>query len=371
MTAAPKHIALVCQPNHNSGLSHYIRRGFEEAGSRVSVVDARARRRDRILPALAAFHPRKDVWLRQRWEKGLYAVSAWHRNSRINGRLIDALEPPADGILQIGALYAPQPEMTARRYFIFLTYPLRCALRDKITPWLPPEKDREEIIRLETRLFQNAAHVFVNASFTRGTLLADYGIPPAHVSVAGMGVDDFFLQNPPPEISPALKNNLLFVGWDFGMKGGDVLLKAFANVRQNRPKLTLTIVGPPQGEPQPGVLWAGAIRNRRKLLQFFRDADLFVMPSWRDSFGFVFLEAMSQGLPCIGTAVNAMPEIISDCGFTVPPGDASALAEKILLFYSAQKMRHEMGVRAVARVRESYTWPGVVGRMLDVMMKAK
>jgi len=91
------------------------------------------------------------------------------------------------------------------------------------------------------------------------------------------------------------------------------------------------------------------------------------MPSLRDSFGFVFLEAMSQGVPCIGTTINAMPEIIGDSGFVVAPDDADALAACIFEFYANPENRRVLGSRALARVRERFTWSGVIARMVQMM----
>ena len=145
------------------------------------------------------------------------------------------------------------------------------------------------------------------------------------------------------------------------------MLAAFRIARQSLPELTLTIVGPdasqiPAGE---GIRVVGAVRSRAELLAHYRAADLFAMPSLCDSFGFVFLEAMTQGLPCIGTDLNAMPEIIADgeTGYVVPLRDPGALAAAILRFYRDPENRRRMGLAAQQRVLARYTWDHVVAVM--------
>lgn len=357
-------IGMVCQPGHNSGLPGYLRAGFEAAGERVAFVDARARWVDRAWPAALAFHPDKQTWLRRRWEKGLYSAGAWQRNTRRNGALLEALRP--EKILQIGPNYFPHPDFRSREYFLYITYPLRCSLRDGVKPWIPPRSEMEAVIALESELFRHAKHIFANATYVRDSLVNEYGAAADRVSVVGMGVDDFFLKNLPPEVPAKLTKNLLFVGWDFGLKGGEYLLKAFELARERVPDVRLTIVGPPAGVALPGVTWAGRA-SRTQLLEHYRSADLFVLPSLCDSFGFVFLEAMSQGLPCVGTTMNAMPDIIGDSGYVVPPRDARALADAITEFYKSPELRLQLGTRALARVRERFTWAGVIGRMAGVM----
>jgi len=63
----------------------------------------------------------------------------------------------------------------------------------------------------------------------------------------------------------------------------------------------------------------------------YKAVDAFVLPSENETFGQVFIEAMSSGTPVIGTKVGGIPEIISDSynGYLVPPNDVSALAQRI------------------------------------------
>jgi glycosyltransferase involved in cell wall biosynthesis len=63
----------------------------------------------------------------------------------------------------------------------------------------------------------------------------------------------------------------------------------------------------------------------------YQGSDVFVLPSENETFGQVFIEAMSCALPVIGTKVGGIPEIISDSynGYLIPVNDSSILAQKI------------------------------------------
>ena len=91
-------------------------------------------------------------------------------------------------------------------------------------------------------------------------------------------------------------------------------------------------------------------KSQSELLPFYRDADIFVLPSTTEAFGVVFLEAMASGLPVIGTDVGGIPEIIRDGqnGLLVPPNQPDLLANAIIellsnrdLYLRMQKMGAE------------------------------
>ncbi|MBU0758605.1 MAG: glycosyltransferase family 4 protein, partial [Nanoarchaeota archaeon] len=65
------------------------------------------------------------------------------------------------------------------------------------------------------------------------------------------------------------------------------------------------------------VFHSPTIPRQRVLDEFFSTTDIFVLPSYMDTFGMVFLEAMSYKLPIIATNVFAIPEIIKNSGIAI------------------------------------------------------
>jgi glycosyltransferase involved in cell wall biosynthesis len=122
-----------------------------------------------------------------------------------------------------------------------------------------------------------------------------------------------------------------------------------------------------------GVTFKTEIVTRKELFEkYYLKSDIFVMPTFTDSFGYVFLEAMSCGLPLIGTDIFAVPEIIEDGknGFLVHtdlsefssnylhrnfyktidyskitcPDIVKQLVEKISILVENPKLRRKMGL---------------------------
>jgi glycosyltransferase involved in cell wall biosynthesis len=120
-------------------------------------------------------------------------------------------------------------------------------------------------------------------------------------------------------------------------KGFDTLLHAVRLALDSGLNLTLDIVGDGGDRARlenlarflgirKSVSFYGSLPDDQ-LGQIYRDSHVFVMPSKKEGFGIVFLEAMAAGLPCIGGNHGGTPEVIEQgvSGFLVEYGDANKL----------------------------------------------
>lgn len=134
---------------------------------------------------------------------------------------------------------------------------------------------------------------------------------------------------------------VVFLGRFEARKGVDVLLDAWSRVAAKRSDLTLTIAG--GGALAPRVQAAadtssGAIRYVREpsadeAKRLVAEADIFVAPSpYGESFGIVLIEAMAAGAVPVAAANSGYSTVLTGPGaeLLVPPGDAGALADRIL-----------------------------------------
>lgn len=89
----------------------------------------------------------------------------------------------------------------------------------------------------------------------------------------------------------------------------------------------------------------------------YKGSDVFVLPSENETFGQVFIEAMSCGLPVIGTKVGGIPEIISDSynGYLIRPNDSSILAQKIEKLINDNKTRDKFKNAGIKTVQSNFT----------------
>jgi 1,2-diacylglycerol 3-alpha-glucosyltransferase len=145
---------------------------------------------------------------------------------------------------------------------------------------------------------------------------------------------------------------ILYVGRLMEEKGLDVLLNAYNIVEAKVPDTNLVIVG--KGHLQQNledqanklglknVIFTGFVSDSL-LKQAYASSDLFVLPSYAEIQPLVLLEAMSMGLPAIGTSVGGIPEMILDGrnGYVLKPGDHEGLAERIITILKNDALRKE------------------------------
>jgi glycosyltransferase involved in cell wall biosynthesis len=97
----------------------------------------------------------------------------------------------------------------------------------------------------------------------------------------------------------------------------------------------------------------GYVGDRARLLELYRNSDIFVLPSLHEGYPRVVDEAMSQSLPVVCTAVGGVPATLVDeqQALVVPPGNAPALAEAILRLCQEPALRRTLIQGGMARAR--------------------
>ncbi len=151
---------------------------------------------------------------------------------------------------------------------------------------------------------------------------------------------------------------VLTVGQFIDRKGRWVLLDAARSSIANDPRLRFVWLMPSKiddwdaervaeydlGEKFRPILSADVGKDRIEILEFFRIADFFVLPSFVEGLPIALLEAMALGIPAISTEVYAIPEAVKhgENGILVSAGDARELAARILETAADSQLRSRL-----------------------------
>lgn len=172
--------------------------------------------------------------------------------------------------------------------------------------------------------------------------------------------------------------NILTVGNLTATKGFDILINAVAQMREQGKAVTLWIVGDgDQREKlsklvldldlQQYVHLVSAKPNEivRQLYPLF---DLFALPSYRESFGIVYLEAMEAGIPVIGVKGQGIDGVVIDGenGMLCEPKDQASLYEKISWVMDNPEAAMEMAEKGQVLVKEQFMMDRMIQRLRDI-----
>ncbi|HMJ33997.1 MAG TPA: glycosyltransferase family 4 protein [Baekduia sp.] len=353
-----------------SGTPAGIASGLAELGLEVRRIDARLPRAVDAVTfnavALARTRPHESGARRAiRHGRTVARISptvAVVRGSALAGRLRRA--GPVDAIVQIGTGYsvpAGPPVVT----FEDLTIPQAVELD---YPGWESLSRRAIVARMarQRRAYERATACCLSTSWAADSVVRDYGIARHKVHSVGLG------RNYDPVPAPRGWNipRLLFVGLDWEGKNGPGVLRAFARLRDEHPGARLEVVGGHPSLDAPGVTGHGVLRMDRpdhtaQLERLFQTCTCFVMPSHREASAIAYIEAMTAGLPVIGSAAGGSADLIGDGGQVVDPTDDEALLAAMRRYADAETA---MRVGAAARDRSAlFTWRAVAERLLRAL----
>ncbi len=209
--------------------------------------------------------------------------------------------------------------------------------------------------------------IVVTSPAVARVLVADYGVPPAVLSIAPPGSELVACDRGARRSGDSVA--LLAVGIIVPRKGYDVLVPALAAVRDL--PWRLTIVGDRRRDPETSarleadivrqglaarIAIEGAVAEER-LAELYTAADLFVLASRYEGYGMAFAQAIAYGVPVIGTTAGAIPETVpAGAGYLVPPDDAAALEAALRLLISDAGERARRASHARAAARQLPTW---------------
>lgn len=206
-----------------------------------------------------------------------------------------------------------------------------------IEVWSPPTS-------LQRRALHGTSGIWCVSAYTLKTLsaLCESHVPRSRFKVMPNALDPVLLPEGPvlarPRIGPPTLLSVSRLDRRDRYKGIDHLIQALPRVRSSVPEARLRIVGSGDDSSRlaslaieqgvasavefPGRLSDAALRSE------LRECDVVALPSEKEGFGLVYLEAFAQGKPAIGARAGGTPEVIEEGknGLLVPYGDVSALA---------------------------------------------
>jgi alpha-1,6-mannosyltransferase len=170
----------------------------------------------------------------------------------------------------------------------------------------------------------------------------------------------------------------IYAGRLDGEKRPDIVLEAFAAVRQRQPDSVLVMAGngPLRGQLRDrgaavgGVHVLDFVQDRAELATLLASADVYVSGMAFETFGLSVVEAQACGLPVVGVRAGAMVDRVADGvdGFLVEPESPKAMAARILDVPRSDWPA--LGARARAKVEQEFSWERTFDTLLGLYRDA-
>jgi glycosyltransferase involved in cell wall biosynthesis len=228
--------------------------------------------------------------------------------------------------------------------------------------------------RIESILDRHAyrtAHTLLIASDSLASRLVERGMPRQRMLVVPPGRDVASATGPPTgDLRRGRLCAFLCVANWVQNKGIDSLLEAFARLPSSA--ATLHLAGDTEAEPtyaarirdriaQPDLADRVVVHgplSREAVAALYEAADVFVLPSLKETYGTVHGEAMAFGLPVVGWQSGNLPHLAEHGreGLILEPGDVEGLAAALERLANDEPLRRAMGEAARRRAATRPTW---------------
>lgn len=239
--------------------------------------------------------------------------------------------------------------------------------------------------RLACQAARHAEFVLTNSNFALSEIVEYTGVPSAKIRVFTPGC---------PQVQPSdadidtlaaaygfQRPYIFMLGGSNKHKNYDASLRAFAKVKRSLRLPHHLLLAGTRGNGFHDILNARrecGLEDCVHLLGYvpsghlsalYRGADLFVMPSLYEGFGFPVLEAMELGVPTLVANAGSLPEVAGDAAMYFDPHNIDSIADGIGVVLSNSALRLELSVRGRQRSRQ-FGWQTAADGILECLRLA-
>jgi teichuronic acid biosynthesis glycosyltransferase TuaC len=249
--------------------------------------------------------------------------------------------------------------------------------------WIPWMDNYPQIRRQAVQAASQCAFHIAVSSFTRKTI-AHFTGETQKLRVIPNGVDTKVF-TPLPETKQPNLNQILCVGVTRHVKGIDILLQAMSRIVKEKPELKLVIVGGgfnrnySQEELNlrsmseklglgDNVEFIG-IKSPSEVADYMRKSALLVLPSRRETFGTVLIEALACGTPVVATDCGGPVDIVNkNVGLLVPVDDPKSLSDSMMSVIKERTVFDRQKIREYALT--NFSWDRLASQTVALYEQA-
>lgn len=226
----------------------------------------------------------------------------------------------------------------------------------------------------------NSAKLIIAGNQEGADIIRKWGYKGQIEVMPQMGVDNHFFA-PQPDKHPHQEFRIGFVGRLVHQKGVDLILKAAKNLRDRGYSVKIILCGTGVHEAELRqeahrqqvedlVVWYGVVRHEQ-VPQVMSQFDVLVLPSrsiptWKEQFGHVLIEAMAMGIPVVGSTCGEIPNVIGRPDLVFPQEDSEALTAILERMIREPDWWKAAGEYSLQRVQQQYTHESIAQKLVNL-----
>ncbi|MBP1966954.1 glycosyltransferase family 4 protein [Paenibacillus aceris] len=222
------------------------------------------------------------------------------------------------------------------------------------------------IMAIEQEAMHATDHTIAVSARTKASLIDNYSALPDAITVIYNGIDTSAYEHLKARDYTRTDGHVLFLGRVTGQKGPGDFLKAARMILAKR-NVRFMIAG--EGDLLASlrrkarmwkidehVTFTGAVTGEQ-LIECYKHARVYVLPSISEPFGITVLEAMASGIPTITTTTSGVSEIVKHV-YLIEPGNPGQLAQGILTLLDNRSLQRTLAVKGAEEVKH-FSWKSV------------
>ena len=295
---------------------------------------------------------------------GAYIFSPWDIYQTVSAFKPDIVQVEAEVFALCAYQFSIWSQLTGKQLVVFGWENM-----DRNLPWF------RDLVR-QTVL--NSANLILAGNHDGAKLLRKWGYKGDLEVIPQMGVDVNLFQ--PSDLKRDLKTFTIgFMGRIVEEKGIDLLIKAAHFLQKQKIQFQISICGAgvaletlQQQASSSGVAdlitWHGAVRHE-DVPEVLKRFDVLVLPSrtiptWREQFGHILIEAMSMGIPVVGSSCGEIPNVIGRSDLVFPENDHSVLANILERLSNDNEYWNEVRNYCLDRAQQNFTHEKIAVRLV-------
>ena len=222
-----------------------------------------------------------------------------------------------------------------------------------------------------------AEKILVPSNYVKNLLIDEWKVDGKKMVVTPEAVDDKLLK---PSQGVLKKFNIrmpyiFYVGNAHPHKNVEGLMKSFLHLRKKYQYLSLVLSGHDhyfwqkirREYQHKNIIYTGFVSDE-ELVALYKNAKVFVLPSFEEGFGIPLLEAMACSCPVVSSNAGSLPEVGGDGVVYFDPASLDDMVDKISQVLNSERLRKDLIIKGEKRAK-LFSWKRLAKQTLEVYSK--